>query len=140
MNIKVGAALGSLALIASLAACGSGARSDDDQVRSLTSRAIGTFESGNVAALAGLMNPECSGDFLGNAAMAKAFGIDMGEFMKSMAAAAENAQKQNTKLIINGDTATWDDGGNKDGSPDFVKVNGTWYLDCSDQKDSGTDS
>lgn len=115
----------SVAAIFSLAACG-GTQSDSQKVAALGDKAVSAMHDGNVAKLAGLMDPSCSAEFLGSAAMAKAFGIDLGEFMKSTASNIQGNVKAD-RITISGDKAT-----TPNGATFAVRVNGIWYVDCSD--------
>lgn len=123
-----------VALVGSLAACGSGTQSDSQKVAALGDKAVSAMHDGNVAKLAGLMDPSCSAEFLGSAAMAKAFGIDLGEFMKS-AASDIKSDIDAKKVTISGDKATA-----PNGDALAVRVNGIWYVDCSDTSNSGVNS
>lgn len=120
-----------LVLVGSLAACGS-TQTDTDKIAALGDKAVSAMHEGNVSKIAGLMDPSCSGSFLGSAAMAKAFGIDLGDFMKS-AASDLNGQVKKENIVIQGDTAYVKTDLT---SPLAVKVNGHWFMDCSDTSDS----
>jgi hypothetical protein len=121
---KTTALLAAIGVTWALAACGS---SSADTPEALIERVVAAGRTGDYAKLVTLCSPATRSNGMVGVMMAKAFD-PKGEMLKAL----YDGTNPVTSIKVVGDTATYDLVG--DGENKAVRVDGRWFIDCSDEE------